>query len=202
MNHKVNDVGQLYEDAKNLYNVVVKEQGDGIINDLNAAITSLKNSWKGADAGVQINNVVDVYNGMAAIRNALATLAKDSSTVAANYRDIQRLNSASMDALSPLAVEGSIPRMEPYTDTRDTIDITAEAVNGKSKLDATNDAYESFKSAVERSYNAIMDNWQAGPGRNNAESAFAEFMSNANKYKQTLEDVSRSITTALSNYQL
>ena len=202
MNHKVNNVGQLYDDAKNLYEVVVKNQADGIINDLNSAITTLKNSWKGVDAGVQINNVVDVYNGMASIRNALAGLAKDSSTVAANYRDIQRLNSANIDALKPVEVDRTVPSMDAYEDKTDTIDITPEAVSGKSKLDATNDAYDSFKSAVERHYNAIMDNWQAGPGRNNAEGAFGEFMSNANKYKQTLEDVSRSITTALSNYQL
>lgn len=202
MNHKVNDVGQLYDDAKNLYNVVVKEQADKIISDLSSAISTLKNTWKGVDAGVQINNVVDVYNGMTSIRNALAGLAKDSSVVAANYRDIQRLNSANIEALTPLEVEGTVPRMEPYEDTRDTIDITPEAVNGKTKLDSTNDSYESFAQAVDRYYNAIMDNWQAGPGRNNAEGAFAEFMSNSNKYKQTLEDVSGSIATALSNYQL
>ncbi len=202
MNHKVNDVQQLYEDAKNLYTIVVKNQADGIISDLSNAITILKDSWKGVDAGVQINNVVDVYNGMAAVRNALAGLAKDSSTVAANYRDIQRLNSASIDALKPIEVERTIPPMDRYEDHRDTIDITPEAVNGKSKLDSTNDSYDAFKTAVDRYYNAIMDNWQAGPGRNNAEGAFSDFMANANKYKQTLEDVSRSITTALSNYQL
>ena len=202
MNHKVNDVGQLYDDAKNLYTVVVKEQADKIINDLNSAISTLKNSWKGADAGVQINNVVEVYNGMATIRNALASLAKDSSVVASNYRDIQRLNSANIDALSPIETDGDVARMESYEDVRDTIDITPEAVNGKTRLDSTNDSYESFTTAVDRYYNAIMDNWQAGPGRNNAEGAFSEFMSNANKYRQTLEDVSRSIATALSNYQL
>ena len=202
MNHKVKDVGQVYADAKTLYEVVVKEQADGIIADLNSAINTLKETWKGVDAGVQINNVVDVYNGMAAVRNALAGLAKDSSVVAANYRDIQRLNSASIDELEPISVERTVPPMEPYSDNRDTIDITPEAVNGKNKLDSTNDSYEAFKAAVDRQYNAIMDNWQAGPGRNNAEGAFSEFMSNANKYKQTLEDVSGSIVTALSNYQL
>ena len=202
MNHKVNDVGQLYEDARTLYEVVVKEQADGIIDGLNAAIATLKNAWKGVDAGVQINNVVDVYNGMANVRNALANLAKDSSTVASNYREIQRLNSANIDALRPIEVERIVQPMEAYEDRRDTIDITPEAVNGRSKLDAANDSYETFKTAVDRQYNAIMDNWQAGPGRNNAEGAFSEFMANAKKYKQTLEDVSASITTALSNYQL
>lgn len=202
MNHKVLDVGQLYNDAKNLYNIVVKEQADSIIRDLNNAMNVLKDTWKGADAGVQINNVVDVYNGMVAIRNALAELAKDSSTIAVDYRKVQRLNNASLDALKPIEIENTIPPIESYEDHRDTIDITPEAVNGRNKLDSTNDSYDAFKTAVERHYNLIMDNWQAGPGRNNAEGAFNEFMSNATKYKQTLEDVSRSITTALRNYQL
>ena len=44
MNHKVKDVGQLYADAKTLYEVVVKEQADGIIADLNSAINTLKDT--------------------------------------------------------------------------------------------------------------------------------------------------------------
>ena len=31
-----------------------RDKRDKIINDLNAAISTLKNTWKGADAGVQI----------------------------------------------------------------------------------------------------------------------------------------------------
>ena len=148
MNHKVEDVGILYEDSKELFNVVVKDQADGIIRDLNAAITTLKNSWKGADAGVQINNVVDVYNGMISIRNALAHLAVDSSLVAVNYRDTQRLNSANMDALEPVELDMELQNMEPYSDTKNTIDITTEAVNGRAKLDATNDTYDDFEEVM------------------------------------------------------
>ena len=47
-----------------------------------------------------------------------------------------------------------------------------------------------------------MDNWTAGIGRNNADSAFNDFMSNADKYKQILTDVSESIATALKNYRM
>ena len=201
MNHKVQDVGLLHEDAKELFGKVVIEQADGIINDLKSAITILKDSWKGADAGVQINNVVSVYNGMASVRNALAHLAVDASLVAVNYRDIQRLNSANLDPYQPLEMDSEVPNMEEYSDTKNTIDITTNAANGRSKLDACNDTYDDFRTAVDRYYNAIMDNWQAGPGRNQADSAFAEFMDNATKYKQILEDTSKSITTALANYQ-
>ena len=202
MNHRVNNVQQLYEDSKNLYNNVVLGKADGIINDLNQAINALKSGWEGRDAGVQINNVVDVYNAMAKIRNALAELSKDSSTVASGYREIQNANRANLENLPPLVIEGEKSPMSPYQDDRDTINITAEAMNGKTLLDNVNNAYEEFKSDVNRHYQAIMDNWKAGFGRENAEAAFNDFMNNANKYKTILEDVSRSLTDAIRNYKM
>lgn len=202
MNHKINDVGKLYNDSTDLYKRVVKEQADGIINELDSAITTLKNVWEGVDAGVQINNVVDVHNGMVSVRNALASLAKDSSAVAANYREIQRMNKGNIEELVPITVDEGKARIPAYDDRRDTINITPEALNAKNRLDAATQEYDTFKTAVERGYNEIMNNWTAGIGRGNAESAFNEFMANANKYKQILTDVSESIATALKNYQM
>lgn len=202
MNHKINNVGKLYTDSSDLYSRVVKEQADGIISELDAAITTLKNVWEGVDAGVQINNVVDVHNGMVAVRNALAGLAKDSSAVAANYREIQRMNKGDIEELVPITVDEGKPTLPAYEDRRDTINITPEALNAKNKLDIATQEYETFKTAVERGYNDIMDNWTAGIGRNNADSAFNDFMANSDRYKQILNDVSASIATALKNYKM
>lgn len=202
MDHKIDDVQRLYDDSASLYNNVVKEKADGIINNLNRAINTLKNSWEGKDAGVQINNVVDVYNAMIKIRNALANLSKDSTTVASGYREIQNANRANFESLAPITTDGDKPDMSPYQDDRDTINITTEAINGKALLDSVNNAYEEFKSDVNRHYQAIMENWKAGFGRDDAEVAFNDFMNNANKYKSILEDVSRSITDAIRNYKM
>ena len=202
MNHKVNNVQQLYDDAKNLYNNVVLGKADNIINSLDQAITTLKNSWAGMDAGIQINNVVDIYNAMTKIRNALASLAKDSSQIASSYREIQNANRANLENLAPLIIEGEKAPMASYQDTRDTVEISQEAMNGKTLLDNVNTSYEEFKSDVTRYYEAIMNNWQAGFGRSNAESAFGEFITNADKYKNVLNEVSQSITDAIKNYTM
>lgn len=202
MDHKVNNVQQLYDDAKNLYTNVVQGKADNIVNSLNQAITTLKNSWSGVDAGVQINNVVGVYNAMAKIRNALALLAKDSSTIASGYREIQNANRANLENLAPLTIENEVIPMEPYQDSRDTIQVTSDAMNGKNLLDGVNTSYEEFKTDVVRYYESIMGNWQAGFGRSNAENAFSEFINNADKYKSILEDVSRSIAEAIKNYTM
>ena len=201
MNHKVIDVQQLYDDSVSLYDNVVCNKADTIIDDLGKAINTLKNSWEGIDAGVQINNVVDVYNSMTKIRNALAGLAKDASFVASKYREIKNANRAGLQELSAVSVTGEKSPLEPYSDNRDTINITGDALQAKTELDAVNANYEEFKSEVGRHYDQIMNNWQQGTGRQNADSAFNEFMESSAKYKEILENVSNSIAEALRNYQ-
>ena len=78
MNHKVNNVQQLYESAMALYNNVVAGgdcSADSILYNLNQGIENLKVNWKGMDAGLRIQEIIGVYNGMVSVRNALAKLA-------------------------------------------------------------------------------------------------------------------------------
>ena len=202
MDHKVVNIQELYDEACRLYNDVVCGKADTVIDNLNKAITILKNSWEGMDAGVQINNVVDVYNAMAKIRNVLATLAKESSFVASKYREIQNANRAGYEDLPVLTIGAEKTALESYSDPRDTISINDEALAGKSLLDSVNGMYDDFKTDASHSHDAIMSNWQAGTGRNNAEAAFEEFMNSADKYKTILQEVSDSIADAIKNYQM
>jgi hypothetical protein len=45
-----------------------------------------------------------------------------------------------------------------------------------------------------------MENWTVGTGREQAQEAFESFLANSNRYKETLSNVSGSITQALTNY--
>ena len=199
---KVREVQRLYDDSADLYNDVVCNKADGIIDDLDKAINILSNSWKGADAGVQINNVVGVFNSMLTVRNALANLAKSATGVAADYREIQLANRAEhLEALEPVTISDSKPAKEEYVDSADTIDINNDSLQGKDLLDRVNDLYDDFKASVESHYNDIMANWTAGDGRDVADSAFNDFMVSSKKYKEILSDVSSSIAEAIKNYQ-
>ena len=201
MNHKVQNVQKLYDDSMNLYNKVVRETADSIIDNLKSGISTLKNTWEGKDAGVQIQNVIEVCNAMIVLRNALCQLAQNASGIAANYRSIQNANRANLEVLTPIKYEESAP-IENYTDLRDTINISQEAMSGKNKIDAANNSIDGFISSVRRSCDDIMNNWQIGTGREEANEAFGEFLSKSNKYKQTLNSVSSSITDALKNYSM
>lgn len=203
MNHKVNSVQTLHDDAMALYNNVViggaDTSAETLINNLNSGIQVLKSCWEGKDAGVQIQNVVTVHNALVGIRNALAQLAMDSSKIASNYREIQNANGAGLETLSVINCDTKTV-MEDYSDTRDTINITPEANNGKAKIDAANNSMDGFISEVSKYYNSIMENWTVGTGRDNAVQAFDSFIANSNQYKEVLSEVSTSIATALQNY--
>ena len=138
MNHKVNSVQALHDDAYGLYNNVVVGSGDysadTIIMNLSSGIQILKGCWEGKDAGTQINNVITVYNAMIGVRNALAALASESSKVASNYREIQNSNGAGLEDLNIITYESKV-FLDTYTDEADTIDINAEVNKNASPKD-------------------------------------------------------------------
>lgn len=202
MNHKVNNVQELHDDAFYLYNNLVvggESSADAVLHNLEQAVLILKNNWKGIDAGRRIQEVIKVYNAMTVVRNALASLAVDSSKVAVNYREIQNINGAGLPGFTSLSYETK-SILADYHDTADTVDINPAAENGKNFIDTANNCLEMFSVSVRGKYDEIMENWLAGTGRDSAEDAFDSFVSSVNLYKQTLSDVSNNIKIALQNY--
>ena len=205
MNHKVNSVADLYTSSVDLYNKVVVGTNDtsaaSIERNLREGIEALKNSWQGMDAGTQINNVVTVYNAIAMIKNLLAGLTVRTSKIASDYRSIQRANGANnLEELMVLREEDPDTKMGEYSDTRDTVNITQDAVNGKNKIDAAVAGMDGFLTEVKKYFDDIMGNWTMGPRREEAQQAFDEFIAKAPTYKNLLTEVSQSIATALQNY--
>lgn len=203
MNHKVQNVEELFFSAQHLYNNVVSgvpSGADGMLRDLAQAVDVLKENWKGADAGVKIQEIVSVHNELVEVRNALAILARDSSSVASNYRRIQLENGAPFGELQAINIteKNDLPA---YVDNADTIDINPEADLGRSLVDSVRDAIDGFILDSKKTKDDILGNWQVGTGRNNADDAFSKFEGNAKKNKDKLLDVSSNITKALQNYQ-
>jgi len=204
MDHKVRNVQKFHDDVFMLKNSVVSNgdaSADVIIENLFKGIENLKVNWKGKDAGVRINEVIKVYNAMVDVRNALDSLAADSSIVASNYREIQNANGAGLETFGTLHADMK-PKLGEYTDNADTIDINPDALNGKNSIDMANSAIEQFETLVKEKYQDIMDNWMAGTGRDKAQQAFDNFNNNVAQYRQILSDASTKIKNALENYKL
>jgi uncharacterized protein YukE len=206
MGHKVQSVQTLYEDSCALYNDIVEGSGDysakTIISDLETGILNLKENWGGKDAGTQINNIITVHNAMIGVRNALASLASESSKVAANYREIQNSNGAGLEQFAALHSEPKSV-MGEHTDDRDTIDIKPDVTTGQTKVNNAKAEMEMFIPKVREAYNRIMENWSEGDAsREQAREAFETFLANADTYKEVLNSASDSVTTAIKNYNM
>jgi uncharacterized protein YukE len=206
MGHKVASVQSLYDDSVALYNNVVEGDNDfsanRVIRDLEDGIANLKENWKGKDAGAQINNIIGVLNAMVTVRNALGTLSKESSKVAANYRDIQNSNGAGLESFAVLNSEDKVG-MEAYSDDRDVIDIRPEVSGGLSKIQAAQSELETFIAETKKACDRIMENWTDGDtNREQAKSAIEAFYNNADTYKETLAQAAKSADTAVQNYRM
>lgn len=205
MNHKINSVQMLYEDASKLYNSNVIGEGDfsadSILSCISTSIDILKANWEGKDAGTQIQNVISIYNSMVNVRNSLAALASEASKVAEKYRQIQNANGAGFDDFEIIQFEVKT-RMEDYVDNRDTININQQVLLAKTRLEKANDSVDSFLEETKRYYAEIMDNWVSGPGREIAQDKFDEFIVNSQNYKDLLTQVCLKISEALNNYTM
>lgn len=204
MNHKVNSVANLYTSSTDLYNKVVVGTDDtsaaSIERNLREGIEELKKSWRGADAVTQINNVITVYNAVVKIKNLLASLTVETSKIASDYRAIQMANGANLQELPKLREEAPDTLMSEYADNYEGVNIGQDALLGKNKIDAAETGMTGFAREVGRYFGEIMENWSAGPRREEANQAFDEFIKKVPEYQKLLSDVSSSVATALQNY--
>lgn len=202
LDHSVKNVGDLHEYSKKLYTETVVSKADSIIANLASAIKVLKENWKGADAGVNIKDVIDIYNEIVEVRNLLANLAKDSNVIAVGYREIQDGNRANKGALTPISITTKNKDNEPFSDTSDTIYITPSAAAGKDLLSRAAADIQGFVDSAKLYKGEVLANWYSGPGRNQADKAFEDFEKSSKAKQAKLEDVATIVGKAVDSYNI
>ena len=116
LDHGIKNVEDLYMDSRELYNTSVMSKADSIIGDLTSAINNLRENWKGADAGVNITDVIDICREITEVRNRLADLARDANAIAVMYRKIQEGNRANLGDLPPISTVSRELYKNDYSD--------------------------------------------------------------------------------------
>lgn len=200
--HRINAIGDLHHDSEKLYTDAVVGQADNIIRDLSTAITNLKENWKGADAGVNIKDIIDIHDEIVQVRNDLANLAHDSNAIAVGYRRIQTGNRANLGELNQISVTEKQKDKSNYSDTADTIYITPEAAGGKDLVLSAMNNIDSFVTTAKMYKDAILGNWFEGPGRERADDSFNNFEKNSKAKQQKLEEVAETIAKAIDSYSI
>ena len=200
LDHGIKNVEDLYMDSRELYNTSVMSKADSIIGDLTSAINNLRENWKGADAGVNITDVIEICREITEVRNRLADLARDANAIAVMYRKIQEGNRANLGDLPPISTVSRELYKNDYSDTADTIYIRPEAAVGKDSIGTAAKDIQSFVDSARLYKNKILDNWYMGPGRNQADDAFDAFDKSSKVKQAKLEEVAQIVGKAVDSY--
>lgn len=200
LDHGIKNVEDLYMDSRELYNTAVMSKADSIIGDLTSAINNLRENWKGADAGVNITDVIEICREITEVRNRLADLARDANAIAVMYRKIQEGNRANLGDLPPVSTVSRELYKNDYSDTADTIYIRPEAAVGKESIGTAAKDIQAFVDSARLYKNKILDNWYMGPGRNQADDAFDAFDKSSKVKQAKLEEVAQIVGKAVDSY--
>ena len=203
MNHKVNDVDALHASAKKLHEDLVGQQSKSIIDDLDKAIEILRTNWKGPDAKININRVVAIRNGMTEFRNALDKLASASGDIAYNYREIQNSNLANKPVLAKIG-STIATTIGDYADPTIGVEVKAGLADVRSPLNSAKTKMEALISNFDSLKTEMLDNnFQEGPGREDAINAFKAFKDKFNSnYIPSFVNINRDVDQALKNYSV
>lgn len=206
LGHKVLSVEVLASDVRRLYGDYIVGSNDtsvdSLINELKGIKENMITNWKGPDAAIHINFVIDTINGLITLRNTLVKLVEGASAAASQYRMIQISNGVnSLGELSIIRTPDMGRESSFNSNPGDEIGIAPDIVPTRTRLVNVMEKLNTFISEVRNVHSQIAENWVVGDGRDNLMNAFAEFSSKYDSvYRPNLEKVVSNIDTALKNY--
>ena len=199
MNFQAKDLDACYEVLKNLF-LLSKNEGDKVESGLKSIITNLQQHWKGNDATIHINNLMDVCKKMNDILNSVKSVSHNVSIPIVKAQTIRNSNGGSGDVgeLIPLAEEAPL--------VFNTLDSTAEyfvdpigAPADYDELCEVTDTFAIFCNKFNEYKDALFDNWVSGSDRERAVNDFEEFETNVTTYTSKLNNAKNNLETAITN---
>ena len=91
MNFQANDLDAAYETITQ-FEHLAKTSGFNLASNLNSLIGRLKKDWKGTDATLHINNLIDVYDGIREIVQNVLIVAHNTSGAIVSVQNVRHSN--------------------------------------------------------------------------------------------------------------
>ena len=202
-NHDIKDLDLLYEDAKKLINEIVTEKFDGdVIKSITSAMDSIANTWRGPDALVQTNSLIDVKNLLIDNREIVGNIGVYISMLAKNYRDAQNANAMILPAFIQLEYE-KLEHMQNVSGNSTEVYMNNDALNTVTILNNTITSIEELNSLVTTIKGSIFNNWgQEDDNHAYAVKLFEEYSNNMVNIVAKITDVIGCINRAVENYNV
>ena len=199
MNFHANDLDGAYETLSALYSLATSD-GEKLETSLKTVITNLEGHWKGNDATIHINNLMDVCKGLNLIINNVKYVAHNVSMPIVKAQTIRNSNGG----------RGNVGEVIPYNEEAPLIftqlDPTAEyyvdpvgAPADYNELSEVCDLFTVFCNKFHEYKETLLNNWISGSDRERAVSNFEEFESNVSTYTTKLNNAKGNLEIATSN---
>ena len=199
MNFHANDLDSAYEILSNLYSLSTND-GEKIETSLKTIIANLQSHWKGNDATIHINNLMDVCKWLHMIINNVKFVAHNVSMPIVKAQEIRNSNGG----------RGNVGNIIPYTEGAPLVftqlDPTAEyyvdpigAPADYNELSDVCDLFTVFCNKFHEYKEELLNNWISGSNRDRAASNFEEFESNVSSYTTKLNNAKGNLEIATTN---
>ena len=199
MNFQATNLDGAYESLKSL-NQLASAKGKNLSTGLGVIIGKLKSDWKGSDATLHINNLIDVYTGVATIVENVHVVAHNASKPIVDAQTIRNSNGGSgeVGVVFPTS-EDSIVSIEKLGDTAEYyVDPTA-APQDLSVLQTLKETFDSFCTEFTSFKDELLNNWTGGADRDRVVSDFEQFEADAANYKKYFSEAEQTLSIAISN---
>lgn len=199
MDFHANNLDGAYQTLSNLSSLANNE-GVTIEKSLKNVINNLQLHWKGNDAVLHINNLIDVYGGLEAIVESVMIVAHDVSIPIVNAQTIRNSNGGTGDVGAVLLYNQ--PEKVLFQKLENTTEYYVDPVgapNDYTELCEAYSSYTSFCSKFSSLKEELMNNWISGTNRDKAVSNFEEFESNVSNYNKNLNAAKDNLANAITN---
>ena len=192
---KFNNLDQGYEQCNELYSSI-KGKGTELLGDLNLVVTGLKEHWKGSDATLHINRLVDIHASVNTFVKDTGNLIAYAANQVVEVQEVRRANGASANVGSRLE---QLSEQEGLIKAEETAEYycTSDARNDYEKLVEVKNKFSTFTETVLSQGRTLMTNWIDGNGRNDVNNNLNNFETISEEFKNHIEDARSNLETAI-----
>lgn len=199
MNFQANNLDAAYSQVKEL-NTLATTTGVNLVESLTSNIKSLKSHWKGSDATLHINNLINVREALVAIVSDVSAVAHNVSMPIVQAQTIRNSNGGGGEVGEIISLyNGVLEKIETLSDTTEYFVDPVNAPLDHQQLSSICDQFNSFYTSFQSIKEDLMNNWISGSDRGQAVSDFEQFEANATTYSKNLTEARDNLGIATSN---
>ncbi len=186
-----------YEQCRDLYNSV-RADGTSLLDNLRVLYNSLNAHWKGTDATLHINQLVDIHT---AINTFVAETCNAVAYAADKIVEVQEVRKSNGSAGMVGEQLGDVSEQERLSHVEETSEYycTPEAKDDYQKLVEVCGEFDKFVTEVHDQTDELMNNWTEGNEREKVVRNSNEFENQSEEFKKHLAETRSALDIAVAN---